>query len=170
MQGAAATPPTQYVSPAASGGVDVTEAFKMDNALVNLGTMLAQRVTGRISTEIDTRLARDTGAMVARGTAIMGKELRLRWGLRWGWGLVSVTNSGQDETLDMIFSPPSPPPGLYRMNGVAPDRILLRIPATWAGCQAMKQLERLGFSTQAVFVYSEVQALAAAQVRFLRYI
>lgn len=64
--------------------------------------MLAQSVTGRISTEIDPRLAGDTQAVVARARAI-GR--------------------------------------LYRQAGVAQDRLLMRIPATWPGIQAMKALE-----------------------------
>ncbi len=38
-----------------------------------------------------------------------------------------------------------------------------RLPATWAGIQAAKQLEAKGIATQAFLVFSVVQAAAAAQ-------
>lgn len=36
-------------------------ACEMDKALVNLGSLFAKQVAGRVSTEIDPRVAHDTG-------------------------------------------------------------------------------------------------------------
>lgn len=38
--------------------------------------------------------------------------------------------------------------GLYRELGVGPERLILRLPATWEGTQAAKQLEAEGVATQ----------------------
>ena len=41
----------------------------------------------------------------------------------------------------------------YKEVGLAEDRYLLRIPATWEGIQAAKQLEAAGVATHLVLVY-----------------
>ena len=41
----------------------------------------------------------------------------------------------------------------YELVGVPQDRFLLRIPATWQGIQAAKQLEADGIATHLVLVY-----------------
>jgi transaldolase len=51
-------------------GADKT-ACQMDKALVNVGAMMLENVSGRVSTELDPRLAHDTPALVARGRQIM---------------------------------------------------------------------------------------------------
>lgn len=51
----------------------------------------------------------------------------------------------------------------YGEVGVPKDRILLRIPATWAGIQAAKTFEKEGIATHLVLIYSFVQGAAAAQ-------
>lgn len=108
----------------AAPGQSALEAYRVDMALVNVGALLAERVTGRISTEVDPALDSDPAALVARGKALVA---------------------------------------LYKRSGVAADRLLVRLPATWAGCQAMRELEREGIATHALFVYSFAQAAAAAQ-------
>lgn len=52
---------------------------------------------------------------------------------------------------------------LYAELGVPVDRVLIRVPATWAGLQAAGALEKDGIATHAILVYSYVQGLAAAQ-------
>lgn len=51
----------------------------------------------------------------------------------------------------------------YDENGVKSDRILIRLPATWQGIQAAKQLESEGIAAHVTLIYSFVQAQAAAQ-------
>ncbi len=41
----------------------------------------------------------------------------------------------------------------YKEVGLSEDRYLLRIPATWEGIQAAKQLEDAGIATHLVLVY-----------------
>ncbi|KAL4446251.1 hypothetical protein ABPG77_003058 [Micractinium sp. CCAP 211/92] len=53
----------------ASGG-DKT-ACQVDKALVNVGSMFLETVTGRVSTEVDPRVAYDTDKLVARGRQII---------------------------------------------------------------------------------------------------
>ena len=43
------------------------------------------------------------------------------------------------------------------------DKLIFRVPATWAGIQAASQLEKDGIATQAFHIYSFVQGVAAAQ-------
>lgn len=52
---------------------------------------------------------------------------------------------------------------LYAEGGVKKDKLIFRIPATWEGIKAAKELEAAGIATQASHVFSLVQAIAAAQ-------
>ncbi|KAG1680202.1 hypothetical protein FOA52_000316 [Chlamydomonas sp. UWO 241] len=52
---------------------------------------------------------------------------------------------------------------LYSAAGVPASKTIYRLPATWAGIQAAKQLEAKGISTQVYLVFSMIQAVAAAQ-------
>lgn len=52
---------------------------------------------------------------------------------------------------------------LYQEMGVAPSKLIFRVPATWAGIQAAAALEKEGIATQVFHIYSLVQGIAAAQ-------
>lgn len=52
---------------------------------------------------------------------------------------------------------------LYREMGVPKDKLIFRVPATWAGIQAASVLEKEGVATQAFHIYSFIQGVAAAQ-------
>jgi transaldolase len=42
---------------------------------------------------------------------------------------------------------------LYDADGVARDKLIFRVPATWAAIQAAGQLEKEGIATQAFHIY-----------------
>ncbi|PSC70606.1 putative transaldolase [Micractinium conductrix] len=105
------------------GGNDVVSC-QVDKALVNVGSMFLETVTGRVSTEVDPRIAHDKDKLVARGRQLVA---------------------------------------MYHEVGVERERVLLRMPATWAAIQAGKQLEAEGIACHLVLVYSFVQGAAAAQ-------
>ena len=104
----------------ADGGADVGAI--VDKALVNLGADLARLVNGRVSTEIDGRLAGDTAGIVAKAKTLAG---------------------------------------LYQDMGIAKERLLFAIPATWEGIAAVKQLEADGLACHVGGVFSLGQASAA---------
>ncbi|KAL0213726.1 hypothetical protein P9112_005910 [Eukaryota sp. TZLM1-RC] len=54
---------------------------------------------------------------------------------------------------------------LYESNGVARDRVLLKIASTWEGIQAIKQLQKENINCNATLIFSLPQALAAADAR-----
>ncbi len=41
----------------------------------------------------------------------------------------------------------------YKKNGISSDRILIRLPATWQGIQAAKQLEQEGIASHVTLIY-----------------
>lgn len=41
----------------------------------------------------------------------------------------------------------------YKENGVSIDRLLIRLPATWQGIQAAKQLESEGIAAHVTLIY-----------------
>lgn len=50
---------------------DARKACVFDKALVNVGALFAKKVSGRVSTEVDSRCARDADALVARGQGLV---------------------------------------------------------------------------------------------------
>jgi transaldolase len=50
---------------------DARKACVFDKALVNVGALFAAKVGGRVSTEVDSRCARDAGALVSRGQGLV---------------------------------------------------------------------------------------------------
>src|SRR3954468_11279660 len=49
---------------------------------------------------------------------------------------------------------------LYRAEGVTPDRILIKVAATWEGIQAAARLQQRGISTNLTLLFSFCQAVA----------
>lgn len=43
--------------------------------------------------------------------------------------------------------------GLYQEMGVPSDKLIFRVPATWAGIQAAAEMEKQGIATQAFHIY-----------------
>lgn len=103
---------------------DAHTALQVDKALVNVGTIMLEGISGRVSTEIDPRLANDAEKLIARGRQLVA---------------------------------------LYADSGISCDKIVLRMPATWAAIQATKILETEGIACHLISVFSFVQAVAAVQ-------
>ncbi|UUZ73218.1 transaldolase [Polaromonas sp. P1(28)-8] len=54
---------------------------------------------------------------------------------------------------------------LYEANGIARDRVLIKIASTWEGIQAAAQLERRGIHTNLTLLFSLAQAVACSQAK-----
>jgi transaldolase len=54
---------------------------------------------------------------------------------------------------------------LYQAEGIATDRILIKIAATWEGIQAAQALERKGIHTNLTLLFSFAQAVACGQAK-----
>ena len=54
---------------------------------------------------------------------------------------------------------------LFKTEGVGPERVLIKIAATWEGIQAAQQLELEGIRTNLTLVFSFAQAVACAQAK-----
>jgi len=52
---------------------------------------------------------------------------------------------------------------LYQAEGIAPERVLVKVAATWEGIQAAAQLERRGIHTNLTLLFSFCQAVACGQ-------
>ncbi len=52
---------------------------------------------------------------------------------------------------------------LYKQQGIASDRVLIKIASTWEGIQAAKQLEQDGIQCNLTLLFSFAQAVACAQ-------
>jgi len=98
--------------------------IQVAKAFVNVGALLAEQVSGKVSTELDPRLAHDADGLVAKAKTLAG---------------------------------------LYKDVGIPKDKILFRLPATFEGIKATKELEKSGLSCHVFMVYSLSQATAAAE-------
>eukprot|EP01025_Chloroclados_australasicus_P008794 TRINITY_DN1323_c0_g1_i1.p1 TRINITY_DN1323_c0_g1~~TRINITY_DN1323_c0_g1_i1.p1 ORF type:complete len:430 (-),score=38.34 TRINITY_DN1323_c0_g1_i1:327-1502(-) len=78
-------------------------------------------------------------------------------------GRVSVEVCPQASTTDELVAHGNTLLDLFQEMGVGKDRLLLRLPGSWEGIQAAKQLENQGINTHIAIVYSLVQAVAAGQ-------
>lgn len=54
---------------------------------------------------------------------------------------------------------------MYRAEGVAPERVLIKIAATWEGIQAARRLELRGIHTNLTLLFSFCQAVACGQAK-----
>lgn len=54
---------------------------------------------------------------------------------------------------------------LYRAEGIAQDRVLIKIASTWEGIQAAGELERRGIRTNLTLLFSFCQAVACGQAK-----
>lgn len=54
---------------------------------------------------------------------------------------------------------------LYRARGIGPERVLIKLAATWEGIEAARQLEREGIHCNLTLLFSFAQALACAQAK-----
>jgi transaldolase len=54
---------------------------------------------------------------------------------------------------------------LYRAEGVAPERVLIKVASTWEGIQAARQLQERGISTNLTLLFSFCQAVACGQAK-----
>jgi transaldolase len=52
---------------------------------------------------------------------------------------------------------------LYRAEGIAPERVLIKIASTWEGIQAAAELEKRGIRTNLTLLFSFCQAVACGQ-------
>jgi len=55
--------------------------------------------------------------------------------------------------------------GLYQSQGIAAERVLIKVAATWEGIEAAKALERKGIHTNLTLLFSFCQAVACAQAK-----
>ena len=54
---------------------------------------------------------------------------------------------------------------LYQAEGIHPDRVLIKIAATWEGIQAAEKLEQRGIHTNLTLLFSFCQAVACGQAK-----
>eukprot|EP01023_Acetabularia_acetabulum_P021063 TRINITY_DN2101_c0_g1_i2.p1 TRINITY_DN2101_c0_g1~~TRINITY_DN2101_c0_g1_i2.p1 ORF type:complete len:412 (-),score=67.12 TRINITY_DN2101_c0_g1_i2:112-1266(-) len=78
-------------------------------------------------------------------------------------GRVSVEVNPSSSTTEEMVSEAGILLPLFEDLGVEKDRVLMRLPGTWEGIQAAKQLEARGINTHIALVYSLIQAVVAAQ-------
>jgi|GEM_PF-129663 len=95
----------------------------LDRVLVAFGVEILKVVPGRVSTEVDARLAFDVAASVAKGHELIN---------------------------------------LYESQGIARERVLIKVASTWEGIRAAEILEREAIHCNLTLLFSSIQALACA--------
>ncbi len=54
---------------------------------------------------------------------------------------------------------------LYQAAGIATERVLIKIAATWEGIEAARKLEQRGIHTDLTLLFSQVQAIACGHAK-----
>uniref|UniRef100_A0A915PGF0 Transaldolase n=1 Tax=Setaria digitata TaxID=48799 RepID=A0A915PGF0_9BILA len=100
-------------------------ALAMDKIAVLMGKEVLSVVPGRVSTEVDARLAFDKDAQIEKALAIIK---------------------------------------LYEEEGIAKERVLIKIPSSWEGIQAARVLEsKHGVHCNMTLLFNIYQAIACAE-------
>lgn len=95
----------------------------LDKLFVNVGVEILKLIPGRVSTELDARLAFDIEGSIRKATALIA---------------------------------------LYEEMGIEKNRVLIKLPSTWEGGIAAKELERMGIRCNMTLLFSLVQAVHCA--------
>jgi transaldolase len=132
-------------------GANKTEVL-VEKALVNVGALFLENISGegRVSTEVDPRLAYNTGKGLGRAAGVDHGTYK------WMHGHARIP--AKPPSLFLGFAEKLVSSGarlvrLYEGMGVSKDRIILRLPATWEAIQAAGELQKQGIATHLVLVY-----------------
>ena len=125
----------------AARSVNETAQERIDRVLTGFGAAILEHIPGRVSTEVDARLSFDTNATIAKAEV----DARLSFD----------TNATIAKARRII--------GLYEAMGISRERILIKIAATWQGCEAARVLEAEGIHCNMTLIFCTAQAEAAAQ-------
>lgn len=98
----------------------------IDELTIYIGSEILKRIDGRVSTEIDARLAYDTESTIAK-------------------------------SLEYIQA--------YEKLNIDRERVLIKIPATWEGIQAGRELEKQGIGCNLTLLFGLHQAKACADAK-----
>ncbi len=98
----------------------------MDHLFLGFGLELLKLITGRLSVELDARLAYNAEEMIAKSRQIMAQ---------------------------------------FMAQGIDPQRILIKIPATWEGITACQVLAGEGINCNICLVFGMHQAIASAMAK-----
>ncbi|KAH7549584.1 hypothetical protein JRO89_XS13G0052600 [Xanthoceras sorbifolium] len=112
-----------------------------NKALVNVGGDLAKLVPGRVSTEVDARLAYDTHGIIKKVKVTFCLTF---YAIAFICNLMKVVYQNM-QVHDLLK--------LYNEIDVPPERLLFKIPSTWQGIEASRLLESEGIQTHLTFVY-----------------
>ena len=151
-----------------TGDFEAMKAYKPQDATTNPSLILQASQKAEYKTLVDQAIAEYKNSSLsgaAKVEAIMDRILIL-FGLeilKIVPGRVSTevdarlsfdTKATVDQAVNILQ--------LYQEAGVGPDRVLIKIAATWEGIEAARQLERMGIHCNLTLLFSMSQALACA--------
>lgn len=154
-----------------TGDIDAIAQYKPRDATTNPSLLLKASQNEAYADHVNDALAfakKDAGDARARAGAFVDK-LFVNFGkaiLEIIPGRVSTevdarlsfdTNRTMEKARRLI--------GLYEEAGIARERILIKVGATWEGIRAAEQLEKEGIHTNLTLLFSFAQAVACAEAR-----
>src|SRR5210317_2015771 len=144
------------------------ETFKPVDATTNPSLILKQAqsaVTAGLITE--TKLGLKTGRFASAAEAAL--DLSVRFGVEIAQRIEGYVSTEVDARLSFNTARSIEQAHLilqkYQAFGISQDRILIKLASTWEGIQAAKALEAEGIGCNLTLLFSETQAIAAANAR-----
>jgi len=144
------------------------ETFKPVDATTNPSLILKQAqsaVTAELITE--TKLGLKAGRFASATAAAL--DLSVRFGVEIARRIDGYVSTEVDARLSFNTGRSIEQAHLilekYRAFGISQDRILIKLASTWEGIQAAKALEAEGIGCNLTLLFSETQAIAAANAQ-----
>src|SRR5210317_19639 len=144
------------------------ETFKPVDATTNPSLILKQAqspVTAELIAE--TKLGLKTGRFASAAEAAL--DLSVRFGVEIAQRIEGYVSTEVDARLSFNSARSIEQAHLilkkYRAFGISQDRILIKLASTWEGIQAAKALEAEGIGCNLTLLFSETQAIAAANAQ-----
>jgi transaldolase len=144
------------------------ETFKPVDATTNPSLILKQAqsaVTAGLITE--TKLGLKTGRFASAAEAAL--DLSVRFGVEIAQRIEGYVSTEVDARLSFNTARSIEQAHLilqkYQAFGISQDRILIKLASTWEGIQAAKALEAEGIGCNLTLLFSETQAIAAANAQ-----
>jgi transaldolase len=146
----------------------VMESFKPVDATTNPSLILKQAqtdvTTGLIA---ETKLRLKTGQFASAAEAAL--DLSVQFGVEIAQRIKGYVSTEVDARLSFNTARSIEQAHLilkkYQTLGISKDRILIKLASTWEGIQAAKALETEGIGCNLTLLFSETQAIAAANAR-----
>ncbi len=152
-----------------TGDLDAIKEYKPQDATTNPSLLLKVAQNANYSSYIDQALSSSNGS----ASASKIEDAMDNFGVTIGCEILKVIPGRVSTEVDARLSFDTQASinkarkliGLYEAQGVAKDRVLIKIASTWEGIQAARQLQEEGINCNLTLLFGFAQAVACAEAK-----